>query len=152
MVYKYHNIRLISNVCRFDIHIIQGFCKEAAAERRRSSGCRWRLRSVSTLGLKRRTTLSKILERTIILSKSRALALRSAKKPQVVAGCVPQGSRDLKELEGLSIVGVQQIDRVVEVVEETLKGHEMQLLTRKTLPALDLPKVLALIESMLVVI
>ncbi|KAL3503839.1 hypothetical protein ACH5RR_033680 [Cinchona calisaya] len=66
---------------------------------------------------------------------------KSAKKPLVVAGCVPQGNRDLKELEGVSIVGVQQIDRVVEVVEETLKGHEVRLLTRKTLPALDLPKV-----------
>ncbi|XP_015576425.1 threonylcarbamoyladenosine tRNA methylthiotransferase isoform X2 [Ricinus communis] len=66
---------------------------------------------------------------------------KSAKKPLVVAGCVPQGSRNLKELEGVSIVGVQQIDRVVEVVEETLKGHEVRLLTRKTLPALDLPKV-----------
>ncbi|XAR57488.1 tRNA (N6-L-threonylcarbamoyladenosine37-C2)-methylthiotransferase [Bertholletia excelsa] len=66
---------------------------------------------------------------------------RIAKKPLVVAGCVPQGSCDLKELEGVSIVGVQQIDRVVEVVEETLKGHEVRLLTRKTLPALDLPKV-----------
>ncbi|PON85053.1 MiaB-like tRNA modifying enzyme, archaeal-type [Trema orientale] len=66
---------------------------------------------------------------------------KSAKKPLVVAGCVPQGSRDLKELEGVSVVGVQQIDRVVEVVEETLKGHEVRLLTRKTLPALDLPKV-----------
>ncbi|KAL7118251.1 hypothetical protein ACP275_03G123900 [Erythranthe tilingii] len=66
---------------------------------------------------------------------------RNAKKPLVVAGCVPQGSRDLKELDGVSIVGVQQIDRVVEVVEETLKGHEVRLLTRKTLPALDLPKV-----------
>lgn len=54
---------------------------------------------------------------------------------------MPQGSRDLKELEGVSIVGVQQIDRVVEVVEETLKGHEVRLLNRKTLPALDLPKV-----------
>ena len=66
---------------------------------------------------------------------------KSAKKPLVVAGCVPQGSRDLKELEGVSVVGVQQIDRVVEIVEETLKGHEVRLLTRKTLPALDLPKV-----------
>ncbi|KAH7834046.1 hypothetical protein Vadar_012187 [Vaccinium darrowii] len=66
---------------------------------------------------------------------------RDAKKPLVVAGCVPQGSRDLKELEGVSVVGVQQIDRVVEVVEETLKGHEVRLLNRKTLPALDLPKV-----------
>ncbi|GER27535.1 (Dimethylallyl)adenosine tRNAmethylthiotransferase MiaB [Striga asiatica] len=66
---------------------------------------------------------------------------RKSKKPLVVAGCVPQGSRDLKELEGVSIVGVQQIDRVVEVVEETLKGHEVRFLTRRTLPALDLPKV-----------
>ncbi|KAF9670608.1 hypothetical protein SADUNF_Sadunf13G0086600 [Salix dunnii] len=66
---------------------------------------------------------------------------KSAKKPLVVAGCVPQGSRNVKELEGVSIVGVQQIDRVVEVVEETLKGHEVRLLNRKTLPALDLPKV-----------
>ncbi|XP_050214683.1 uncharacterized protein LOC126665807 [Mercurialis annua] len=66
---------------------------------------------------------------------------KSAQKPLVIAGCVPQGSRNLKELEGVSIVGVQQIDRVVEVVEETLKGHEVRLLNRKTLPALDLPKV-----------
>ena len=70
---------------------------------------------------------------------------RSSKKSLVVAGCVPQGSRDLKELEGVSIVGVQQIDRVVEVVEETLKGHEVRLLNRKTLPALDLPKVQILV-------
>ncbi|KAK3230087.1 hypothetical protein Dsin_001968 [Dipteronia sinensis] len=66
---------------------------------------------------------------------------KNVKKPLVVAGCVPQGSRDLKQLEGVSIVGVQQIDRVVEVVEETLKGHEVRLLHRKKLPALDLPKV-----------
>ncbi|KFK41624.1 hypothetical protein AALP_AA2G152000 [Arabis alpina] len=66
---------------------------------------------------------------------------KNGKKPLVIAGCVPQGSRDLKELEGISVVGVQQIDRVVEIVEETLKGHEVRLLNRKTLPALDLPKV-----------
>lgn len=66
---------------------------------------------------------------------------KNAKKSLVIAGCVPQGSRDLKELQGISIIGVQQIDRVVEVVEETLKGHEVQLLNRKTLPSLDLPKV-----------
>lgn len=76
---------------------------------------------------------------------------KSAKKPLVVAGCVPQGSRDLKELEGVSIVGVQQIDRVVEVVEETLKGHEVRLLNRKTLPALDLPKVHSIFISCIII-
>lgn len=40
----------------------------------------------------------------------------------VVAGCVSQAAPKTPYLKGLSIVGVQQIDRVVEVVEETLKG------------------------------
>ena len=43
-------------------------------------------------------------------------------KPVVVAGCVSQGDPELKFLTGLSIVGVQQLERVVEVVQETLKG------------------------------
>ncbi|KAI3753543.1 hypothetical protein L2E82_25598 [Cichorium intybus] len=47
-------------------------------------------------------------------------------------------SRDLKEIEGVNVVGVQQIDQVV---DETLKGHEVRLLTCKTLPALNLPMV-----------
>ncbi|XP_004924162.1 threonylcarbamoyladenosine tRNA methylthiotransferase [Bombyx mori] len=51
----------------------------------------------------------------------------------VVAGCVPQGAPKSGYLHGLSIVGVQQIDRIVEVVEETLKGHTVRLFgQRKT--------------------
>ncbi|KAF6146297.1 hypothetical protein GIB67_008181 [Kingdonia uniflora] len=45
----------------------------------------------------------------------------------------------LKELEGVSVVRVQQIDCVVEVVEETLMGHEVCLLNCKILQ--DLTKV-----------
>ena len=41
----------------------------------------------------------------------------------------------------LPLEGVTQIDRVVEVVEETLKGNIVQLLAKKALPSLDLPKV-----------
>jgi len=52
-------------------------------------------------------------------------------KPIVVAGCVPQGQPKSDFLKGLSIIGVQQIDRVVEVVEETLKGHSVRLLGTK---------------------
>lgn len=62
-------------------------------------------------------------------------------KKLVVAGCVPQGDKKAKELQGLSLLGVSQIDRVVEAVEETLKGNTVQLLAKKTLPRLDLPKV-----------
>lgn len=52
-------------------------------------------------------------------------------KHVVVAGCVPQGAPKSTYLQGLSVIGVQQIDRVVEVVEETLKGHTVQLLQSK---------------------
>jgi threonylcarbamoyladenosine tRNA methylthiotransferase CDKAL1 len=41
----------------------------------------------------------------------------------------------------LSTLGVTQIDRVVEVVQETLKGNKVQLLEKKELPSLDLPKI-----------
>ncbi|XP_052758922.1 threonylcarbamoyladenosine tRNA methylthiotransferase [Galleria mellonella] len=51
----------------------------------------------------------------------------------VVAGCVPQGAPRATYLQGLSVVGVQQIDRIVEIVEETLKGHTVRLFgQRKT--------------------
>lgn len=49
----------------------------------------------------------------------------------VVAGCVPQGAPKAAFVQGLSIIGVQQIDRVVEVVEETLKGNTVRLLGTK---------------------
>ncbi|XP_049874224.1 threonylcarbamoyladenosine tRNA methylthiotransferase [Pectinophora gossypiella] len=49
----------------------------------------------------------------------------------VVAGCVPQGAPRAEYLQGLSVVGVQQIDRIVEIVEETLKGHTVRLFGQK---------------------
>lgn len=61
--------------------------------------------------------------------------------PVVVAGCVSQADRSIPGLENVSVVGISQIDRVVEVVEETLNGHTVKLLTKKGLPALDLPKI-----------
>ncbi|XP_025830459.1 threonylcarbamoyladenosine tRNA methylthiotransferase isoform X2 [Agrilus planipennis] len=52
---------------------------------------------------------------------------KSLGKYVVVAGCVPQGAPKADFVRGLSIIGVQQIDRVVEVVEETLKGNSVKL-------------------------
>jgi len=45
--------------------------------------------------------------------------------------CVPQGAPKSSFLQGLSIIGVQQIDRVIEVVEETLKGNTVKFLRQK---------------------
>jgi threonylcarbamoyladenosine tRNA methylthiotransferase CDKAL1 len=62
-------------------------------------------------------------------------------KKVILSGCVPQGDRTLPGLEDCSVVGVTQIDRIVEVVEETLKGNIVKLLAKKDLPSLDLPKI-----------
>uniref|UniRef100_UPI00358FA2E8 threonylcarbamoyladenosine tRNA methylthiotransferase n=1 Tax=Myxine glutinosa TaxID=7769 RepID=UPI00358FA2E8 len=69
-------------------------------------------------------------------------------KKVVVAGCVPQAQPQLGYIKGLSVIGVQQIDRVVEVVEETLKGHMVRLFGKKKVNGqrvggarLDLPKI-----------
>ena len=61
--------------------------------------------------------------------------------PLVVAGCVPQGQRDMPELQSVSIIGTQQIDRVTEAVEQTLAGNTVRLLSKASLPRLDMPKV-----------
>lgn len=66
----------------------------------------------------------------------------------VLSGCVPQAQPRAGYLQGVSTVGVQQIDRVVEVVEETLKGHTVRLFGQKKSEGkkiggarLDLPKI-----------
>jgi threonylcarbamoyladenosine tRNA methylthiotransferase CDKAL1 len=66
---------------------------------------------------------------------------KAAQKALLVTGCVPQGDRKASELAGLSLLGVGQIDRVVEAAEATLAGQQIVLLGRNRLPALDLPKV-----------
>ncbi|GBM77183.1 Threonylcarbamoyladenosine tRNA methylthiotransferase [Araneus ventricosus] len=73
---------------------------------------------------------------------------RKKGKYVVVAGCVSQAAPKTPYMEGLSMIGVQQIDRVVEVVEETLKGNSVRLLGTKKVSgkkqggaSLQLPKV-----------
>ena len=63
----------------------------------------------------------------------RNLVLKGLKQNQkvVVAGCVPQSAPKLEYIKNLSLIGVQQIDRVVEVVEETLKDNSVRLLATK---------------------
>jgi threonylcarbamoyladenosine tRNA methylthiotransferase CDKAL1 len=93
--------------------------------------------------------LSRILVRRSSSSKNSQLSnshslvqsAKGQKKPVIVSGCVPQGDRNIKGLEDVSVIGVTQIDRVVEVVEEALKGHNVKLLAKKELPLLDLPKI-----------
>ena len=69
-------------------------------------------------------------------------------KSVIVSGCVAQSDPNSKYLENISIVGVQQIDRVVEVVEQALQGNTVRLLGTKKENGkklggarLDLPKI-----------
>lgn len=79
---------------------------------------------------------------------------KSLGKKIVVAGCVPQADREeLPETsQGVSAIGVAHLDRILEVVDETLKGNCIRVLGRRKqpvaqsgdqplLPSLDLPKV-----------
>ncbi|KAI1728305.1 radical SAM superfamily domain-containing protein [Ditylenchus destructor] len=63
-------------------------------------------------------------------------------KKVCVAGCVSQAAPNEPWLKDVSIVGVQQIDRIVEVVDETIKGNVVRLLSqrRKDNLPLNLPK------------
>eukprot|EP00746_Dinoflagellata_sp_MGD_P069686 gnl/MRDRNA2_/MRDRNA2_28521_c0_seq1.p1 gnl/MRDRNA2_/MRDRNA2_28521_c0~~gnl/MRDRNA2_/MRDRNA2_28521_c0_seq1.p1 ORF type:complete len:555 (-),score=105.72 gnl/MRDRNA2_/MRDRNA2_28521_c0_seq1:37-1701(-) len=82
-------------------------------------------------------------------SETRAINLvtsaRESGKSVVLAGCVPSSDRNLADKlasEGVSILDVSQLDRVVEVVEESIKGHTVKLTKRrKDLPSLELPKI-----------
>lgn len=49
----------------------------------------------------------------------------------IAAGCVPQGDKKINDLNNISIIGVQQIDRIVQVVQETLKGNIVRLFASK---------------------
>ncbi|CAI2322532.1 unnamed protein product [Caenorhabditis sp. 36 PRJEB53466] len=66
---------------------------------------------------------------------------QKAGKKIIMAGCVSQAAPSEPWLQNVSIVGVKQIDRIVEVVGESLKGNKVRLLSRNRPDALlSLPK------------
>ena len=67
---------------------------------------------------------SSIDKRKIRISNQKA---KAENKYLVLAGCVPQGAPKAQYIQGCSIIGVQQIDRIVEVVEQTLNGNSVRL-------------------------
>uniref|UniRef100_A0A0V0J187 Threonylcarbamoyladenosine tRNA methylthiotransferase n=2 Tax=Schistocephalus solidus TaxID=70667 RepID=A0A0V0J187_SCHSO len=63
--------------------------------------------------------------------RNAVLEAKAKGKRVVVAGCVPQGSPTAKYLKDVSVIGVQQIDRVVEVVEQTLLGNTVRFMEKR---------------------
>jgi len=72
-----------------------------------------------------------------------ASRLKASGKAVVVTGCVPQADRGNRDLEAFSLVGVEQIDKIVFAVEESLKGNRIVLLEKRKdgNVSLDLPKI-----------
>lgn len=62
-------------------------------------------------------------------------------KPVVVAGCVPQADKKNSELKKYSLLGVNQLSQIAEVVEQTLAGNTVHLLKRSRAQDMALPKV-----------
>jgi len=52
-------------------------------------------------------------------------------KKVILAGCVPQSYRTSKILSDYSIIVIHQIDRTVEIVEDTLNDYLVRLLGKK---------------------
>jgi threonylcarbamoyladenosine tRNA methylthiotransferase CDKAL1 len=67
--------------------------------------------------------------------------IKKLNKPLIMAGCVPQAEKEKSKFGGYSVIGTNQINNVVEVVDETLKGNTVQLLKKDKNPRLNIPKV-----------
>lgn len=61
-------------------------------------------------------------------------------RPVVAAGCVPQAMTKDERLARVPIVGVKEIERVVEVVEAAGHGRRIQHTSRTPSPSLTLPR------------
>ncbi|SOV74760.1 radical SAM protein, putative [Plasmodium sp. gorilla clade G3] len=60
----------------------------------------------------------------------------------IVCGCVPQAEKDMEVFENVSLVGVNNIDKIVDVVENVINGYNVQYLkTSKKMTSLNLPKI-----------
>ena len=69
-------------------------------------------------------------------------ALSKVKKPVVIAGCIPQAEqKDDLRFKDFSVVGVRQLDKIVDVVVETLKGNVVHHLGMNKNDRLNLPKI-----------
>jgi MiaB-like tRNA modifying enzyme len=60
-------------------------------------------------------------------------------KSVVIAGCIPKS--DPKKLKDYSVVGPRNLNKIVEVVEETINENIVKCLEKGEMPPLDLPKV-----------
>ncbi len=60
------------------------------------------------------------------------------KKPLIVCGCIPQSGED-ERLEKYSLVGLDNLDKIVQAVRKTLSGEKVIFLERRNFERIELP-------------
>lgn len=88
-------------------------------------------------------TNNNILEnRTSEKNKKKKIHVEGKNIKIIVCGCVPQAEKDMEIFENVSLVGVNNIDKIVDVVENVINGYNVQYLkTSKKMTSLNLPKI-----------
>ncbi|MBS3106301.1 tRNA (N(6)-L-threonylcarbamoyladenosine(37)-C(2))-methylthiotransferase [Candidatus Woesearchaeota archaeon] len=66
--------------------------------------------------------------------------LEQKNKKVILAGCIPQSEKRRSEWANHSMIGTYQVDKIAQVVNETLEGNLVSLLQRENRPRLNLPK------------
>ncbi|MFH0876500.1 MAG: tRNA (N(6)-L-threonylcarbamoyladenosine(37)-C(2))-methylthiotransferase [archaeon] len=67
--------------------------------------------------------------------------IRKIKKPKVLAGCVPQAERDKKRFSCYSIIGTNDIGKIVEACDDTLCGKIVNFRENETALRLNVAKI-----------
>lgn len=60
--------------------------------------------------------------------------LKRTKAKVIIAGCIPQSERNATWLKEYSAIGVEQLHRIVEVVQETIAGKTLHILEKSKTP------------------
>ena len=65
--------------------------------------------------------------------------IKQLNKQVIIAGCIPQ--TDPEKLSGYPLIGTYSVNRIVEVVEETINDNIVEILDKENHPRLNLPKI-----------
>jgi MiaB-like tRNA modifying enzyme len=65
--------------------------------------------------------------------------IKDTGKAIIIAGCIPQTNPE--KVGGYSLIGVSQINNIVEIVEEAINGNAMESLSYEKFQRLNLPKI-----------
>ena len=73
--------------------------------------------------------------------KKKLSELEKKNKKVIIAGCIPQASKNMDALKKHSLIGTYQVDKIAEVVNETNAGKRIGRIERENHSRLNLPKI-----------